>query len=365
MKKKKNNLSFIEEYKVYAIGATVAIIFLYALITYTYNMSPIKINPDFGSIGDFIGGILNPIFGFLGLFALLATIRLQNKELRNSSKELKLTRKEAHKSSKALNKQSKSIKLQNFENTFFNMIDLHNEIVRSIDLSGSIRINGKINSHEISSFIHGAFDSNSRASLVSIEKELKFLLYSYNSFPNYEEDSNYKMNLLKNQQNNTNELYLLFYKTYEPYLSHYFRNIYQILKFISNAKDIDKKFYANIFRSQLSEYELRLLFYNVASEMGREKALPLLIKFEFLEHLPYDKDINRKDVKLYIKKAIELGYNANKVFGKSEWNDVSKQWENATKELVQEVVSDINEYNPIECVDISPKDINTCRPEDF
>ncbi|MEW8071926.1 MAG: hypothetical protein AB2725_03710 [Candidatus Thiodiazotropha endolucinida] len=44
-----------------------------------------------GVFGDFIGGLLNPVFSFLALVALLLTIVLQSKELEQSRKELKRT----------------------------------------------------------------------------------------------------------------------------------------------------------------------------------------------------------------------------------------------------------------------------------
>ena len=42
-----------------------------------------------GVFGDYIGGILNPIFGFFALIALLYTIHLQSKELAASREELR------------------------------------------------------------------------------------------------------------------------------------------------------------------------------------------------------------------------------------------------------------------------------------
>lgn len=53
------------------------------------------LSPDmehWGLTGDYIGGILNPVFGFLALIALLMTIALQSKELAASREELKHSR---------------------------------------------------------------------------------------------------------------------------------------------------------------------------------------------------------------------------------------------------------------------------------
>ena len=59
-----------------------------------------------GQFGDYIGGVLNPGFSLLALAALLYTIHLQSRELRNSTLELK-------NSVRALTEQSESLKLQN------------------------------------------------------------------------------------------------------------------------------------------------------------------------------------------------------------------------------------------------------------
>jgi hypothetical protein len=48
-----------------------------------------------GTFGDFVGGLLGPLLGFLSLIALLLTIVLQNRELEETRKELKQSR-EAH-----------------------------------------------------------------------------------------------------------------------------------------------------------------------------------------------------------------------------------------------------------------------------
>lgn len=55
----------------------------------------------FGQIGDFFGGMLNPILAFASFMALLYTIRIQSKQLDLSIDELKATRKELASSRKA------------------------------------------------------------------------------------------------------------------------------------------------------------------------------------------------------------------------------------------------------------------------
>ena len=40
-------------------------------------------NGDWGTFGDYLGGVLNPILGFASFMALLYTVRLQSNELKN------------------------------------------------------------------------------------------------------------------------------------------------------------------------------------------------------------------------------------------------------------------------------------------
>lgn len=81
--------------------------------------------------------------------------------------------------------------------------------------------------------------------------------------------------------------YKMFYRANEQLIGHYFRMLYNIVKFINNShlEPAEKRFYTSIIRAQLSKYELSLILYNCASSYGREKFLPLVIKYEILKHL--------------------------------------------------------------------------------
>ncbi len=63
--------------------------FLWYFINFTGGLSPQR--EVWGVFGDYIGGILNPIFSFLALAALLLTIIIQSKELEQTRRELERT----------------------------------------------------------------------------------------------------------------------------------------------------------------------------------------------------------------------------------------------------------------------------------
>jgi hypothetical protein len=98
-----------------------------------------------------------------------------------------------------------------------------------------------------------------------------------------------------------------FHDIHHETIGHYFRNIYQILKFVDESSVDNKRFYTNLLRAQLSSHELGLLFYNCLSKLGAEKFKPLLERYAFLEHLPRYSVITETEVHLY----------SGKVFGDS------------------------------------------------
>ncbi len=78
-----------------------------------------------GSFGDMFGPV-NSLFTGLAFAGVIITILLQRHELELQREELKSTREE-------FKIQNKTLKVQRFENTFFQMLSLHHQIVDSID----------------------------------------------------------------------------------------------------------------------------------------------------------------------------------------------------------------------------------------
>lgn len=63
-----------------------------------------------GQLGDFIGGILNPIFGFFSIILLISSLKLQNESNRKLIEQIE--------------ENKRNEKLKSFENLFFNLIDV-------------------------------------------------------------------------------------------------------------------------------------------------------------------------------------------------------------------------------------------------
>lgn len=65
-----------------------------------------------GQLGDFVGGLLNPLFGFISIILLIKSLSLQNESNRKLIEQIENT------------KRTESLK--SFENLFFNLIEVKN-----------------------------------------------------------------------------------------------------------------------------------------------------------------------------------------------------------------------------------------------
>lgn len=93
-----------------------------------------------------------------------------------------------------------------------------------------------------------------------------------------------------------------------PYFDHYFRHLYNIIKFVDKFElgkdDFDFKYkYTSLVRAQLSRYELIFLFYNCLSVNGIEKFKPLLEKYSLLKNMRFELLANQTDKDLYEEKT--------------------------------------------------------------
>lgn len=181
-----------------------------------------------GTFGDMFGNI-NALFSGLALAGIIFTILLQRQELKLQRMELKETRKE-------FQIQNRTLKLQRFENTFFQMISIHHQIVNDIDII-------------------------SQASKTKSGRDVFKIRYKAYLKP--------KLTNIKSLEQ-INKIYIQTFSNFRTDFGHYFRNLYRIIKHIeyqefstSDEEDHEIKYrYTSIVRAQLSDFELIWLFYN-------------------------------------------------------------------------------------------------------
>ena len=242
---------------------------LYASFCIQDGFFSLKLNEQ----GDFLAGYIAP----LALVWLVVGYLQQGEELEENTKALVAQKEE-------FEEQNKSIKKQLFENTFFNLLNLHNEITNSIKFETR---QGLLEGRDAIIQILLIFIIK----LQRIDKPLSMedSIFSDEEGYNKIEDAQNHYSVSNNLDPiKVREEYNLFYELYQNNIGHYFRNLYLILKFVENSgfKKDDKKFYSNFLRAQLSSDELLFLFYNCSSKLGEDKFKPLIEEYEFFEHLP-------------------------------------------------------------------------------
>lgn len=201
-----------------------------------------------GPFGDSFGA-LTSLFTALAFAGLIFTLFVQKNELSLQRAEFENLVNEQKNSNLILQNQSESIYQQNFENTFFNLIGEFRSTRDGIvykPFQGT-EFKGQL---AIEKMADAAFTKIARVDCDSIDNE-----------------------------------YLTFYKDYENDLGPYFRLLFHIFNFIDASRVIEKKFYTNILRAQLSSKEAQLLMINSASSLGKNKFLPLVKKYDLLKHL--------------------------------------------------------------------------------
>lgn len=252
------------------------IIAIFVVFAWILTWALLGNDPDRGTFGDMFGAV-NALFSGMAFLGVIFAILLQSKELKLQRKELKFTREELKGQKLQLEAQNKTLEKRNYENTFFELLRLHNDITNSIDLvsrSGNIT-----KGRDCFRIFHNRLKESWRGNI-----------------------STYKNS---DEVEKINKIYLAFYNEHQSEIGHYFRSLYNIIKFIDNSKIEDKRLYTNLVRAQLSSYELTLIFYNTLSDMGRDKFMPLIIKYSLLKTLPQNELLNPLEhIKLCSSKAI-------------------------------------------------------------
>lgn len=269
-----NPLTIVTVILVIAVVFAIAVILAY---WYEFKSHPVVADPaPWGQFGDFFGGTLNPVFGFLSVMALLAALVIQGKELKDSSQELK-------NSTKALNAQHKAIVQQSFEQTFFSWLETYQDMLDSVvEPENSLTFSGELRGRTaLSRWLAGE---------ISIQSVLQ----------GFSERTTPEM-FLSYQQENPDKLtrgamdsWEALYKRHEYQLDSLFRNLYRLILWIDSQNEdrinaAQKWLYVGIVRAQLSWIEMAYLFYNGYTLRG-EKFKPLVEKYALFDNMNFDSD---------------------------------------------------------------------------
>lgn len=221
-------------------------------------------------------GILSGIFAGLAFLGVLYSLRLQI----SSSKQQKMTN-----------------ELQRFENTLFNMLNMHQEVIKAIRC-----VSYEIIKQETNDPNKGSIITTTKNKVIIEGKEAfeylfrKQIIFAPNENVSWKGlQGSLKMKGIKEG-----------YGGLSAYpLQTYFKHLYRIVKFIDDPRkvfltDSDRyEYISDNVRSTLSSYELYWIYYHCLSNDGNVKFKPLVEKYSLLKNINTRGLVRSKDCEEY------------------------------------------------------------------
>ncbi len=203
---------------------------------------------NLGIFGDSFN-VLTSLFTGLAFAGVVISVILQTQELKEAREEFK--------------GQKEALENQEFDNKFFQMLNLFNNIINNLEYK--IKPTNIIKGKQIFPILKKKLEEKIKPDSYEIEED------TYKHFKSVFKEFN---------------------NDFDISFKYYFINLYQILKYIDkNSNSIEEaKEYTNIVRAQLSKNELVLLFYNAIGviDFSKDKYKILVEKYAFFEHLRYE-----------------------------------------------------------------------------
>lgn len=242
----------------------IGLLVLFVLINPEYFLKDVS-SDKLSHLGDFFGGLLNPLLTFISVILLITTLKLTRDSVDISKRELRLSRQAMAESALALKEQAGSLEMQNFNSLFFNLLVYHEAVASSLTFEAS----------------------KGRDCFRAVNSDLDNCFSDHHDFP-------ISLSSLRVPPPHFEIDYEGFFEQYEIYtrpvdnLDKYMLALKTILKTIDSASHLIKKEdYIDIVRSQLSLEETLIVLY-YAECMPQESSLKLLLeKYDFQQDSYY------------------------------------------------------------------------------
>lgn len=211
-----------------------------------------------GQMGDFFGGMLNPLVSALTLFVAISVWQLQKKELKATQK--------------ALDEQAKTAEQQRQEQRFFDLLNVYQQTVSSL-------------------FVVARMPSTSGeypVQYIGKEAIAQFLRSTGAEQLRHFDEIGYGAWTAQATQVKRREDLVPFWinETTTSLLNHYLRVVFRVLRDVEALLGDQHFRYVKLFRAQLSRSELIILAYNLWLDDEGKKMIPLAEKYGLLKHLP-------------------------------------------------------------------------------
>jgi hypothetical protein len=249
-----------------------------------------KESVSYGQLGDYIGGVWGTFISAVTFFLILLTYINQRIELKETQKQLRK---------------------QQFETVFFNMLGMIHTLGKELKESGKKDFFVELIDEMKADYIHpDSITPVRRASNVRIMFDID---REYNneviSNPRKLAPTKSKTELfnewrkkdIMNEEKYMGLLYRHYFLESNSQLGHFFRYIYNTVKFVIEERQLDcndEAKYINLIQSQLSNYQLTVMFYNCISPVsfnskGIAKFKGMLDEYEVFQNTQPSILINR------------------------------------------------------------------------
>lgn len=311
--------------------------------------------------GDSFGAV-NALISAFAFAGMLVAFFLQRYELRLQRKELQLTRNEMNDQTAQFEKQNETLLRQNFENTYFHMLELHKQNIQEIlvnNITGRdaiiklldiLKERYEATKKVLDGMTKGHYDrlGNFQGMMKTwnVDKKKDFSIkYAYGHFfygKEYHVTINKSSDLRKVEsivaQNmgkmippKLSEAGLYCDQAFSSILGHYYRHIYQTVCFVDKQEILSEKekySYVKMLRAQLSDLEQVLFYYNAMSSMGEpwirheEGGFSLLMRYRMIKNIPHFLNYFFNDPRVQLKEEIDKWESVNS--GKSFFEQLSQ-----------------------------------------
>lgn len=213
---------------------------------------------DWGTLGDYFGGLMNPVVSFVTLLVAYAVWKQQREELK-ATKE-------------ALEVQAKTAEQQRQEQRFFDLLNLYQQTVSAISVVA------RVPPHSGDSHVQYS-GKEAIAQILRSPATETLVSFDINSYGDWLPGAEWSIR-------NKNDLLPLWNTTeISSLLDHYFRVVFRILSEAEHLLGGQHIRYVKLFRAQLSRAELIVIGFDLWLDDEGKKLIPLAEKYGLLKHL--------------------------------------------------------------------------------
>ena len=311
------------------LGGIISLVFL--ILTYLSDIN-IEKNFDFertGQFGDYIGGVVGTIFALAGTVLVYASFVGQQR--RNTRESFELTyfemlkvHEEIVKELRYRGKESRDI----FPDVIDYLRSLYNQVFSHLnDIKQKAQSHKIHDPHVADEVLYKFLDSIDLPYMATV-LSVGYLYYGSDKYYLTSKSEEPLRVINEKVKENINSDAIL---PLDNVLGHYYRQMFHIVKYVANTewlKEEQKYEYIKMLRAQLSDYEQMMLFYNSISVNGNKWRLPddeanipqmgYISRFRLIKNIPFHYDYFGNHPNNYFEAAIKAWKEKGKPFFENE-----------------------------------------------